>query len=77
MVIQQEESMAEEKPKVYVATPCYGMMQVETCVSLIDMFSALGGSGVECKFKSVRTSLVTGSDYENVGPEEGYRLYSL
>ena len=59
MVIQQEESMAEEKPKVYVATPCYGMMQVETCVSLIDMFSALGGSGVECKFKSVRTSLVT------------------
>ena len=59
MVIQQEESMAEEKPKVYVATPCYGMMQVETCVSLIDMFSALGGSGVECKFKSVKTSLVT------------------
>jgi len=59
MVIQREESMAKEKPKVYVATPCYGMMQVETCVSLIDMFSALGGSGVECKFKSVRTSLVT------------------
>ena len=59
MVIQREESMAEEKPKVYVATPCYGMMQVETCVSLIDMLSALGGSGIECKFKSVRTSLVT------------------
>ena len=59
MVIQREESMAEEKPKVYVATPCYGMMQVETCVSLIDMFSALGGSGIECKFKSVKTSLVT------------------
>ena len=51
--------MKETKPKVYVATPCYGMMQVETCVSLIDMFSALGGSGVECKFKSVKTSLVT------------------
>ena len=35
------------------------MMRVETCVSLIDMFSALGGSGIECKFKSVKTSLVT------------------
>jgi hypothetical protein len=49
----------EEKPKVYVATPCYDMMRIETCVSLLDMFSALGGSGVECKFKSVKTSLVT------------------
>ena len=59
MVIQQEESMVEEKPKVYVATPCYDSMRVETTVSLLDTFSALGGSGIECKFKSVRTSLVT------------------
>ena len=51
--------MAGKKPKVYVATPCYGMMQVETCVSLIDMFSTLGRHGVECKFKSVKSSLVT------------------
>ena len=51
--------MAEEKPKVYVATPCYDSMRVETCVSLLDTFSALGGSGVECKFKSVKSSLVT------------------
>ena len=49
----------EEKPKVYVATPCYDSMRVETCVSLLDTFSALGGSGVECKFKSVKSSLVT------------------
>ncbi len=34
-------------------------MKVETCVSLIDTFSALGGSGIECKFKSVKSSLVT------------------
>ena len=47
------------KPKVYVATPCYDSMRVETTVSLLDMFSALGGSGVECRFKSVKTSLVT------------------
>ena len=47
------------KPKVYVATPCYDMMRVETTVSLLDTFSALGGSGIECKFKSVKTSLVT------------------
>ena len=51
--------MAEKKPKVYVATPCYDSMRVETCVSLLDTFSALGGSGIECKFKSVKTSLVT------------------
>ena len=49
----------EEKPKVYVATPCYDSMRVETTVSLLDTFSALGGSGIECKFKSVKTSLVT------------------
>ena len=47
------------KPKVYVATPCYDSMRVETTVSLLDMFSALGGSGVECRFKSVKSSLVT------------------
>ena len=47
------------KPKVYIATPCYDSMRVETTVSLIDTFSALGRSGVECKFKSVKTSLVT------------------
>ena len=48
-----------KKPKVYVATPCYDSMRVETCVSLLDTFSALGGAGIECKFKTVRTSLVT------------------
>ena len=47
------------KPKVYVATPCYDMMRIETTVSLIDTFSTLGGHGIECKFKSVKTSLVT------------------
>ena len=47
------------KPKVYIATPCYDMMRIETCVSLLDTFSALGGSGIECRFKSVKTSLVT------------------
>jgi len=52
-------AMIEKKPKVYVATPCYDSMRVETCVSLIDMFSTLGKHGVECKFKSVKTSLVT------------------
>ena len=48
-----------EKPKVYIATPCYDLMRVETCVSLIDTFSTLGRSGVECKFKSIKSSLVT------------------
>ena len=51
--------MAPIKPKVYVATPCYDSMRVETTVSLLDTFSALGGSGVECRFKSVKSSLVT------------------
>ena len=51
--------MKETKPKVYVATPCYDSMRVETTVSLIDTFSTLGRSGVECKFKSIKSSLVT------------------
>ena len=55
----QKNLMKKTKPKVYVAMPCYDSMRVETCVSLIDTFSDLGGSGIECKFKSVKTSLVT------------------
>ena len=51
--------MKETKPKVYIATPCYDSMRVETTVSLIDTFSTLGRSGVECKFKSIKSSLVT------------------
>jgi len=47
------------KPKVYVATPCYDSMRVETCVSLIDMFSTLGKHGIECTFKTMRTCYIT------------------
>tara|TARA_R110002020_G_scaffold207542_2_gene413119 strand:- start:120 stop:815 length:696 start_codon:yes stop_codon:yes gene_type:complete len=39
--------------------PCYGDMKVETCISLLDTFSTLGKNGIECKFKSVKSSLVT------------------
>jgi len=46
------------KPKVYVATPCYDSMRIETCVSLIDMFSTLGKHGIECKFKTMRTCYI-------------------
>ena len=49
----------QSKPKVYVATPCYGDIKIETMVSLLDTFSTLGGSGIEAKFKTVKTSLVT------------------
>ena len=48
-----------KKPKVYVAMPCYASVRVETTVSLMDMFSTLGKSGIEAKFKSVKSSLVT------------------
>jgi len=48
-----------KKPKVYIAMPCYDSVRVETMVSLLDTFSALGGSGIEAKFKSVKSSLVT------------------
>ena len=54
-----QKNLMKVKPKVYIAMPCYGDMKVETCVSLIDTFSALGKSGIECKFKSVKSSLVT------------------
>ena len=47
------------KPKVYVAMPCYDSVKVETMVSLIDTFSTLGRNGIEAKFKSVKSSLVT------------------
>ena len=48
-----------KKPKVFVATPCYDSMRVETCVSLLDTFSTLGQNGIECKFKSIRTCYIS------------------
>ena len=52
-------SQHPSKPKVYVAMPCYDSVRVETTVSLIDTFSTLGRNGIEAKFKSVKSSLVT------------------
>jgi len=54
-----QKNLMKVKPKIYIAMPCYGDMKVETCVSLMDTFSTLGKSGIECKFKSVKSSLVT------------------
>ena len=51
--------MTKVKPKVFITMPCYGDMKVETCVSILNTYSALAKAGVECKFKSVRSSLVT------------------
>ena len=47
------------KPTVYIAMPCYGDMKVETCISLLNTYTTLAKAGVTCKFKSVRSSLVT------------------
>jgi len=51
--------MEKKKPKVYIAMPCYDTMKVETCVSLLNTYAVLARSGVECIFKSVKSSLVT------------------
>jgi len=54
-----EKKMEKKKPKVYIAMPCYDTMKVETCVSLLNTYAVLARSGVECIFKSVKSSLVT------------------
>jgi len=51
--------MEKKKPKVYIAMPCYDTMKVETCVSILNTYAVLAKSGVECIFKSVKSSLVT------------------
>ena len=51
--------MEKQKPRVYIAMPCYDTMKVETCVSLLNTYAVLAKSGVECIFKSVKSSLVT------------------
>ena len=48
-----------KKPRVYIAMPCYDTMKVETCISLLNTYAVLARSGVECIFKSVKSSLVT------------------
>ena len=49
----------KQKPRVYIAMPCYDTMKVETCVSILNTYAVLAKSGVECIFKSVKSSLVT------------------
>ena len=51
--------MEKKKPRVFIAMPCYDNMKVETCVSLLNTYAVLAKSGVECIFKSVKSSLVT------------------
>ena len=51
--------MEKKKPKVYIAMPCYDTMKVETCVSILNTYAVLAKSGVECIFKSVKSSLVS------------------
>ena len=47
------------KPKVFIAMPCYDTMKVETCVSILNTYAILAKAGIECRFKSVKSSLVT------------------
>jgi len=49
----------ERKPTIFIAMPCYDSMRVETCISLLNTYTALAKAGIECKFKSVKSSLVT------------------
>ena len=51
--------MEKKKPKVFIAMPCYDTMKVETCVSILNTYAVLAKAGVECIFKSVKSSLVT------------------
>ena len=51
--------MEKKKPRVFIGMPCYDTMQVETCVSILNTYAVLAKSGVECIFKSVKSSLVT------------------
>ena len=51
--------MERKKPTVYIAMPCYDTMKVETCVSILNTYAVLAKSGIECVFKSVKSSLVT------------------
>jgi len=51
--------MEKKKPRVFIAMPCYDTMKVETCVSILNTYAVLAKSGVECIFKSVKSSLVT------------------
>ena len=53
------EPKPKPKPKVFIAMPCYDTMKVETCVSILNTYAILPKAGIECRFKSVKSSLVT------------------
>ena len=53
------EPKPKPKPKVFIAMPCYDTMKVETCVSILNTYAILAKAGIECRFKSVKSSLVT------------------
>ena len=47
-----------DKPTVYVAMPCFDVVQRDTCVSLVKLFGELRKVGISSQFNIVKSSLV-------------------
>ena len=53
-----KQTLIADKPTVYVAMPCYDVVQRDTCVSLMKLFSEFRKVGISSQFNIVKSSLV-------------------
>ena len=53
-----KQTLIADKPIVYVAMPCFDVVQRDTCVSLMKLFSEFRKVGISCQFNVVKSSLV-------------------
>ena len=53
-----KQTLTAAKPTVYVAMPCFDMVQRDTCVSLMKLFGKFRDVGISSQFNIVKSSLV-------------------
>ena len=52
------QTLTADKPTVYVAMPCFDVVQRDTCVSLIKLFGEFRNVGISSQFNVVKSSLI-------------------
>ena len=47
------------RPTVFVALPCYDMMKVETCLSLLNLFNKFTMHNIPAEFRTVKSPYIS------------------
>ena len=47
------------RPTVFVALPCYDMMKVETCLSLLNLFNKFTMHNIPAEFRTAKSPYIS------------------